>query len=67
MASVHPIAASSACICFTRPLREAFVGVCRAGPSEYRTSPRQTAAAALLEALRIGAWLQRHALPGAPL
>jgi len=51
-------------VCFTVPRREAFVGVCRAGPSEYRTSPRPSAAAALLEALRIGARLRHQAPAG---
>jgi hypothetical protein len=65
---VSPIVppAGAGFVCFTIPRRETFVGVCRAGPSEYRTSPRPSAALALLEALRIGAQLRHQVLGGAP-
>ena len=65
MATVHPIAGTTACVCFTIPRRESFIGVTRIGAAEYRTSPRPSAAAALLEALRIGARLRHQAPRGA--
>lgn len=60
MATVHRTAAQPGCICFTLPFRQAFVGVVRAGADEYRTRPFESAAIALLEALRIGAQLRRQ-------